>query len=213
MIYGNILGKNQIRILEKLKNLPAGTYLAGGTALALQLGHRTSFDFDFYTGSHFEPTILLEKIKNAFQKVSVERVVKDTLLLNVDGVGFSLFFYPYKLIGRLIPYKNIKVASVEDICAMKMVAISMRGKRRDFVDVYYLLKKYSLAQLMKFTLKKYPAYQPMIVLKGLLYFEDAEDEDLSRGIKIFDPDFSWKEAKRVITREVEEYQQVLLNPI
>ena len=94
---------------------------------------------------------------------------------------------------------------------MKMVAISMRGTRRDFIDAYYLLQKFSLSEIIDFTIKKYPSYQPMVILKGLIYFNDAEDEDLSRGIKVLDNDFSWGVAKKKIFEEVEKYQQSIIN--
>ena len=88
---------------------------------------------------------------------------------------------------------------------MKMVAVSMRGTRRDFVDVYYLLQRFSLSQMMDFTIKKYPGYQPMVILKGLIYFQDAEMDDPSRAIKILDVNFSWPDAKKKIFEEVEKY--------
>lgn len=136
-----------------------------------------------------------------FRRVIVERTAEDTLTAEVDKVSLSLFYYPYSLISQLVKFENIRLASIEDIAAMKMIAISTRGKRRDFIDTYYLLKKFSLDQIIKFTLKKYPSYQPMVILKGLIYFEDAENEDVSRMIEIYDKEFSWERAKEKFSRK------------
>jgi predicted nucleotidyltransferase component of viral defense system len=107
-------------------------------------------------------------------------------------------------------FEGLNIASIEDIAAMKLIAISMRGARRDFVDFYYLLNRLSFSQTIGFALKKYPHYQQMVLLKGLTYFDDAQDEDLARGIKILDKDFSWEEAKKKIMSEVSDYQLKLL---
>lgn len=206
MMHEDILNKDQRKLIKSIKNLPKKSYMAGGTALALQLGHRTSLDFDFYTSEHFETEKVLADIQEIFSKVKVERIVKDTIILEINGVSFSLFYYPYDLIQPLVNFKNVKLASIEDISAMKMVAVSMRGKRRDFIDTYYILKKFGLDEIIKLTLKKYPSYQPMVILKGLIYFRDAEDEDISRKIEIFDKDYSWEKVKSKITEEVQKYQ-------
>lgn len=207
----NILSDKHLEVLNKLKSLPEETYMAGGTALALQLGHRTSLDFDFYTKQHFETEIVLKSFQQDIPDIKIERIAKDTLILNAEGISVSLFYYPYELIRNLVPFEDVKLASIEDITAMKIVAVSMRGKRRDFIDVYYLLQKFSLEEIVKFTIEKYPSYQPMVILKGLIYFKDAEDEDLSRGIKVFDKDFSWDKAKKKIFEEVEKYQSSIIN--
>lgn len=211
MIYTNILTEIQIEVLNKIKTLPEETYLAGGTALALQLGHRTSLDFDFYTKNHFETEIILKNFQQDLTNVKVDRVAKDTLIFTSEGVSVSIFYYPYELNSDLVHFENIKIAGVTDVAAMKMVAISMRGKRRDFIDAYYLLQKFSLSEIIDFTIKKYPSYQPMVILKGLIYFNDAEDEDLSRGIKVFDKDFSWEGTKKKIFEEVEKYQHSIIS--
>lgn len=212
MIYSKVLNEKQLKLIRKIKSLPMGSYLAGGTALALQLGHRTSLDFDFYTDKHFETERVLANFQSNFGQIRVERVAKDTLTAEIDKVSFSLFYYPYKLIKPLVNFEGIELASIEDILAMKMITISMRGKRRDFIDTYYLLKKFSLDKIIKTTLKKYPSYQPMIILKGLIYFKNAELDDISRKIEIFDKDFSWEKAKEKIFEEVEKYNWKEVTP-
>lgn len=210
MLYLQILDPKQSDLLKALNFLGKDVYLAGGTALALQLGHRKSLDFDFYSKTNFDSEILVAKFQNNFKSLIVNRIVKDTLILTVNDVSFSLFYYPYRLIRSEVRLESTKMASVPDIAAMKLIAVAMRGKRRDFVDIYYLLKKYSLRNLLGFVKTKYPAFEEMMVLKGLIYFEDAEDEDLARGVKILDKSFSWEEAKRLIFDEVKKYQLAML---
>lgn len=211
MIYKKILSDNQLKLIEKIKDLPRQYYMAGGTALALQLGHRTSLDFDFFTNEHFEIEKVLANLERNFDEIKVERTAKDTLILEIDGVSFSLFYYPYGLIRPLVDFENIKLASLEDIAAMKMIAISTRGKRRDFIDAFYLLEKFNLGEIIKMTLRKYPSYQVMVILKGLIYFKDAEADEVSRKIEIFDTNFSWEAVKKKITEEVGKYQAKMIS--
>ena len=210
MIYKSVLSQKQIELLNKLKDILPDCYMAGGTALALQLGHRTSLDFDFYTRDRFEIEELLVNFQKSFKQVRVESVAKDTLIIEVEGVSLSIFYYPYNLLRPLVHFNGVNLASIEDIAAMKMIAVSMRGKRRDFVDSYYLLEKFTLDEIIKLTLKKYPSYQPMVILKGLIYFKDAEQDDVSRKIKIFDDNFSWEAVKNKLLEEVRKYQAYLL---
>lgn len=207
MLYPEILNQNQLDVVSKLNfDIKSKIYLAGDTALALYLNHRTSIDLDFYSEKEIDNNEVLFKLQKTFNNPTVKLHQKRTLFLTINGVDFSLFYYPYKLIGKTELYKNFEIASLEDIAAMKVGALVQRGKRRDFIDLYYLLQKYSLNEILKFTLKKYPGYQEMLVLRALIYFEDAEDEDLQRGIRIFDKNFSWKNTKEKIFNEVRKYQ-------
>ncbi|MEK7168731.1 MAG: nucleotidyl transferase AbiEii/AbiGii toxin family protein [Patescibacteria group bacterium] len=211
MLYLDILNKKQIKVLEKLDFLDDQVYLAGGTALALQMGHRTSLDFDFYSKVDFKQDILISEFQKRFNNMTVENIARGTLILTIDEINFSLFHYPYELISKFVVLKHTKMASIEDASAMKFLAVAMRGKRRDFIDVYYLLKQFKLNELLGFVKKKYPTFEELMILKGLIFFEDAEDEDISRGIKIFDKDFSWELAKKTITEEVTKYQLSMID--
>lgn len=210
MPYLQTLNDRQLVLIQGLDFFGPEVYLAGGTGLALQLGHRTSLDFDFYSKIHFDSQKLVASFQEKSKDLIINRIVKDTLILTADGVSFSLFYYPYKLIGKKIELKGIKIASIQDIAAMKLIAVAMRGKRRDFIDIYYLLEKYSLSDLLGFVKAKYPSFEEMMVLKGLIYFEDAEDEDLARGINVLDRNFSWEKAKHKIFEAVQKYQLGLL---
>ena len=211
MLFGKVLNKKQKSLIKRLVFLNKyRCYLAGGTSLALQIGHRTSLDFDFYTHKHFNSQELADLFRKEFNKVTFGNIAKDTLFVDIDEVNLSLFYYPYKLIKGTSVYEGIELASLPDIAAMKVAAVVQRGVRRDFIDIYYLLRMFTLEEIINFALKKFPTFQSMIILKALIYFTDAEEEDLKRGIMIFDKDFSWKRVKAEILTEVRKYQLDLL---
>lgn len=204
-----ILNWNQKRILKKVGFLKKHRfYLAGGTALALQLGHRTSRDLDFYTPHHFRGLVLTREFQKIFSKeIQKPGLAEDTLWLKFGDTDTSFFRYPYKLIRPSLSYLTVKLASPEDIAAMKIVAIIERGTKRDFVDIYYLMKKYGLKQLLNFTREKYPeAFNEQICLIALMYFKDAEITQKDRKRLYLYENIEWKKIKEYIEKEVKQYQ-------
>jgi len=203
-----VFNKNQAEIFPKLDFLTKEKfYLAGGTALALYLGHRNSVDFDFYSQNHFDASSLYEKIKKIFKKkVKKTFSEKDTLYCYVGEISLSFFWYQYPLIKPLKKLKGVSLASLEDIAAMKLIAIHHRPARRDYIDVFYLLKLFSLKEIFGFVKKKYPEFNQYLILRTLTYFDDLAEEDTKRAIKILDKKFSWEKAKKKIFEEVKKYQ-------
>ncbi|MGB9706570.1 MAG: nucleotidyl transferase AbiEii/AbiGii toxin family protein [Microgenomates group bacterium] len=204
-----IFSKTQGSLIFKLGPLKNFCYLAGGTALALYLGHRTSLDFDFYTSKEFSRSEILDLLK----KISDEKNITISSLENnnfvgvIDKVNVSIFHYPYKLLGELVNLRHISLASLEDIAAMKIVAVIQRPAKRDYIDIFYLLKRYSLERILDWAGKKYPNFNPYLALRALSFFDDVEDEKIEeRGIKILDKNFSWGKAKKEIFEEVRKYQ-------
>jgi predicted nucleotidyltransferase component of viral defense system len=205
-LYLSVLSRKQINLLRKLKFLKKyGFYLAGGTALALQIGHRTSVDFDFYTEKKFDSRKLREEFDKRFKKVQEIYIAEDTLELNVDGVGMSFFRYPYKLIRTCQEINGINLASKEDIAAMKIISISQRGRRRDFIDIYFLIKEFGFAQIIQFVKEKYPMFNIYVGLQGLTYFKDA-DEDPEKGRFKLLKEVKWAEIKKFIIKEVKKFK-------
>jgi len=206
-MYLSILDKKRKGILNKLIFLENyGFYLAGGTALALYLGHRISVDFDFYTKREFDARKLREEFDKRFKKVREIYIAGDTLGLEVNGVGISFFKYPYPLLKPLQKLENICLASLEDIAAMKIIAISQRGKRRDFIDIYFLMKYFGLKEIIDFTLKKYPMFNIYVGLQGLIYFKDADDDiEEIRLLK----NVEWSKVKAYILKEANKAKELL----
>jgi hypothetical protein len=154
-----------------------GFYLAGGTALALQIGHRVSVDFDFFS---FEPLPdgLLRKVKRVFEnhQISVTYSVPEQLNVVIDGVKVTFFNYPYKNIYSTIPYKGIFLASVEEIALMKAFSIGKRLSFKDYTDWYFMLleKRVSLEGVISAAEKKFGAdFNDRLFLGQLVSMEDV----------------------------------------
>jgi len=134
-------------------------YLVGGTALALQIGHRISFDFDFFSENEL-PTGLLQKIKRIFPGSAAEVIYKEAgeqITLSLDGVKTTFFHYPYPVIDKFVEYQGVPLATVREIAAMKAFSIGKRLSYKDYIDWYFLLseKHVSLRQVIKLADKKF----------------------------------------------------------
>jgi len=209
-LYFSILNPKQLRLLKKLKFLKKyGFYLAGGTALALQICHRTSVDFDFYTVKKFDSRKLREEFDKRFKEVQEIYIAEDTLCLSVNDVGISFFRYPYKVIRPLREIEGINLTSLEDIAAMKILAISQRGRRRDFIDIYFLIKKFGLAQIIEFVKEKYPMFNIYVGLQGLTYFKDADDDPEKKRFRLI-KDVPFGKFKKFILKDVYNYKKFYL---
>jgi len=208
-----ILNWNQKRILKQVEFLKKyGFYLAGGTAIALQFGHRTSKDLDFYTKKHFKNTDVTREFREVFGKeVTDIRRAADTLFLKIKQTDLSFFQYSYKLIRPLIHYLTVNLASAEDITAMKIETIIERGRKRDFVDIYYSIQNFGLENVLKFVQEKYPeTFNEWNCLNALLYFKDAELPQKDRKRIYLYHNIEWKNIREYITEEVKKYQLGLI---
>lgn len=127
----------------------------------------------------------------------------DTLLGTFNSVKFSLFYLEYPLIKKVKPFLKISLASTADIAAMKLAALVDRGTKRDFIDLYFLIKeKYNLETIFNFYNKKYQklSENSYSILKALKYFEDAEESEMPKMIK----KVSWEEVKRFFEKEIKK---------
>jgi hypothetical protein len=196
------LNKETSIVFDLIKDSVSGFYLAGGTALALELGHRISVDLDFFSINDFSTREISDKLKIKGH-LEIDSISKDTLNGSLDGVKISFFKYPYKLLFPTKEYNGVALADERDIAAMKILAISDRGSRKDFVDLFVLLKAYSFGDILKFFSEKYKEYNYNIfhILKSLVYFSDA-DLDLE---PVYIHPISWKEVKKFIENIVDKY--------
>ncbi|RXG63032.1 hypothetical protein ES695_19225, partial [Candidatus Atribacteria bacterium 1244-E10-H5-B2] len=191
--------KANLEILTKeavLKNF----YLAGGTGAALQLKHRVSLDLDFFTNKDIDTKTLIQKIKTR-GKFSVERETENTLIGIFNGIRVSFLKYDYPLLFDLKQIEGIRIADLRDIGCMKIDAISSRGMKRDFVDLFFICREViSLKNLLSLFKRKYKSvsYNMMHILKSLAYFEDAENNPMPRMIL----PISWQEVKSFFKKEI-----------
>ena len=170
--------------------------LVGGTALALQLGHRTSTDVDLFTNKRFDVPQLLGFLRNDFS-IQVRNQMNHALLLNINSIKTDFVFQPSDLLSTPVEVENVRMASLIEIGAMKIGAITARGRRRDFIDLYCLMEHFKLPELLDAFLKKYKDATLELAIRSLFYFEDA-DNDLEP--KCFF-DYSWDKIKSKIKKE------------
>ncbi|MBU0566746.1 nucleotidyl transferase AbiEii/AbiGii toxin family protein [bacterium] len=200
-----IKGANDSLAILGRSGILKDAYLAGGTAAALQIGHRISVDFDFFTPKEFAP----KKFSTALSKLGSfdeDQADKGTVLGKFKGVSFSLFIYKYPLIFPAIKYLSLNMADIRDIAAMKIDAIATRGAKRDFIDLYFMCQfGYQLEQLLDIYDKKYEnlAAKEIHIIKSLVYFEDAESDEMPRMLKEVD----WEVVKRYFEAEVKRLGQ------
>lgn len=181
-MFDNILSRQRKNILPYLETFKNDFYLAGGTALALQIGHRESIDFDFFSEKKFNNNKLFEQIKNNLSAYQVKKVQdeKDTLTVILDNQSkISFFFYPYPLLEPLITEKYLNLASIRDIACMKLSAIVNRSVQKDYVDLYFILQQYPLPELLQSARKKFPEIETNLIIKSLVYFDDLNEEPIN----------------------------------
>ncbi len=202
-MHEEVLEQKTKRVFRKIKDIKilSEFYLAGGTGLALQFGHRKSIDLDWFSPNFFS----LKKLKNELSssgKLKIDGEDEDTLNCALDGVKLSFFKYPYRVLFPFIRYKNIILADFKDIACMKIDAISSRGGKKDFIDLYFILEKISLGELLNLFDEKYKniKYNRLHILKSLSYFGEAEKEPLPVMLK----EISWDIVKKNIIRETKK---------
>jgi predicted nucleotidyltransferase component of viral defense system len=199
------------RLLKQLGQFPtvAPFYLAGGSAVALHLGHRISVDLDFFTAQDdYVAGPLIQDLQSVGHLV-IRQQSPGTLNATLEETHVSFFVYPYPLLEELNTLWGVQVAGLSDLALMKLAAIGQRGRKRDFIDLYHICHSgYALHNLLsqmpaKFPKVTYPSYH---VLRSLAYFADAEADPMPLMLAPLD----WAEVKRFFEREVKQMMGKLL---
>lgn len=207
MLHYETINPSTLELLKKLQGVEAlsQTRLVGGTALALQFGHRVSVDLDLFGSrdiSEQELTPLLSEsfdVKLIHQWGSVlQYVINDVKVDFVDYRG------KYNWIDSMVEEDGIRLASTKDIAAMKIAAITNRGKKKDFIDLFFLLKQYSLKEIIGFYFEKYPDGTLFNVVQSLSYFGDAEEDEMPKMFVETD----WEDVKKTIAAETKLFAQI-----
>jgi len=176
-------------------------FLVGETAIALHLGHRISVDLDLFTQTDFDPVKLKSHLNGKYSISSSNSDVNTLITLikfNKENVKVEFISYKYKLLKPVKEEDSIRLLELEDLIPMKLSAIAGRGAKKDFYDIYFLLKKFSLSKMIELFKKKYETENTFHLLKSLTFFDDAELEpepELFRNIE-------WQEVKNQILKEV-----------
>jgi hypothetical protein len=189
-------------LLKSISSLPLFSKhrLVGGTALALIFGHRLSIDLDFFSTEPLDHEEILFSIKTIGK---VEVVSKSTFINSffINNIKVDFVSLPYEWIDDPILENPIKLASIKDIAAMKLAAITNRGSKKDFIDIALLIKEVGLDDMILCYKEKYPDGMKMMVLRSLVYFEDAE----SQPDPVMLVDYDWSRIKQLILNATRKY--------
>ncbi len=201
MINFDFLPEKTRLLLENLSHQPfaADFYLAGGTAVALFLNHRRSDDLDFFSEKEFNQALLVKRLKGVGNFEGLKNA-ENTIIGKLDDIKISFFTLPYALLEPTAKQENIAVAQLTDLAAMKILAISDRGTKRDFIDLYWLCQKFkSLEELLFIFQKKFGEYDYNIyhIIKSLVYFGDA-DTDAMPQMRV---NLKWETVKKFFIGE------------
>ncbi len=184
-------------VLASISTALAGTdfYLAGGTALALLEGHRISEDLDIFSPSFDDPETVQRMLGDVHPDAVTTLMSPRTLYLQIKGTIVSFFGYSYPLVAPLLQPDDsvLPFASREDIAAMKLAAITSRGSRKDFIDLWLLITRYwPLADCLELFRKKFVTRDIGHVVRSLTYFDDADEEPPLRMVV----DIEWNSVRR-----------------
>ena len=179
MLHYETVDEGTLGLLKQLQALGilSEMRLVGGTSLALQIGHRKSIDIDLFGNLSCDYDSLIDELKTLGEVVPLKNS-KNIHSLLINEIKVDIVNYEYKWLSNKISADNLYLATIDDIAAMKLNAIIGRGSKKDFVDLFFILKDYSLATIMGFYSKKYTDGSAFLVLKSLIYFEDAEIEQM-----------------------------------
>ncbi|MCK4746734.1 MAG: nucleotidyl transferase AbiEii/AbiGii toxin family protein [Bacteroidales bacterium] len=202
------------KVLELICNLQEESYfqdffLVGGTGLALQIGHRKSDDIDLFTTTDFDQEDLLERLESDFG-FSMDYIENNTLKGSIDDVKVDLLSHKYQLILPVSEIEDVRIASVQDISAMKINAISNDGTRvKDFIDIYFLLQEFSISQLLENYKTKYELRNALHALKSLNYYDEVDTVVWPDMIK--EKGLTWKQVTNKIDSALNRYFKSLEN--
>lgn len=202
MLHYETVDRDTLGLLKKLQEISifSDLRLVGVTSLALQIGHRTSIDIDLFgtfDADEFEVSAKFNELGN----VSIIKKSKNIFINIINDIKVDVVRYPYPWLNKPLIIDNMTLASKEDIAAMKLAAITGRGSKKDFIDIYFLLKEFTLDQLLNFYDEKFHDGNRFLVMKSLTYFEDAE-RDLMPKMLI---EIDWETLKTFMINLVKNY--------
>lgn len=199
MLYLETVESSTLELLKKLQRLPVleQTRLVGGTALALQLGHRKSIDLDFFGTVDCEAEYLRESIAG-IASLTILKESPHIHIYIVDGIKVDIVNYKYPWLDDVVLEQGLRLASVSDIAAMKITAIIGRGTKKDFIDIAFLLHHFSLEEILHFYAAKYNDSSVFMAMKSLAYFDDAEADPMPNMFV----NQSWQQVKAHILSKI-----------
>jgi predicted nucleotidyltransferase component of viral defense system len=177
--------------LEQLNSF----YLVGGTALALQIGHRVSIDLDLFTEVSFDKAAVLDVLNDHFDSVVLESEGTSMLVTSINDVKVDFVKMAYPILFTPLEVEGVRMLDMRDIAPMKLKAIVQRGSKKDFYDIFFLLNYLSLGEMLTLFMKKFKQEEIFHVIKSLTYFDDAEQY---ADPMMFDRTVTWGAVKKAM---------------
>ena len=200
MLQTATVAPSTLELLSKLQSetVLGSTRLVGGTALSLQIGHRKSDDLDLFSTETLDGLAVQELLVGKYGFIP-SVITENTLIGFIHGVKIDVIFHPFPWLEEALEEDGFRIAAKADIAAMKMQAIINSGKRpKDFVDIAFLSMYFSYNEIKQLLLKRYPAYDPLMADRAMVYFGDI-DENLIPEINMVGYEFDFgRIMKRII---------------
>lgn len=190
--------------LELLESLMQKEYLnnfvlVGGTALSLQIGHRKSVDLDMFTDVDMDTEYLQQQLENDYSNFIITLKRSNTLLSTINAVKVDLIRFKYGFQYSTVIENGLRLANIKDIAPMKLDAITGRGKKKDFFDLYFLLNHFTLPELLDLYQAKYQHTTLFHVIRSINYFTEAENDV---NPDVLDKKVTWGKVKKTIANEI-----------
>ena len=180
--------------------------LAGGTALSLQLGHRTSTDIDLFTSEKQNAALLAEHFKHHYNDLYIDISDNDFTRVFVNNIKIEMIYYDEKIIEEPIIEENIKLFGINEIAAMKLKAVTGRTEARDFIDIAFLLKQMSIKKMFELYKEKYGTISPLYMKRTLLTkSRSIKDNEWLVGIKMLKHNISPQDVPHIIEKAIDNY--------
>lgn len=198
MLYKETVTPSTLELLRKLMDDPElqDFVLVGGTSLALQIGHQVSVDLDLFSIHSFVETDLNQYLIDRYH-FETDFLARSTVKGEIEGVQIDCLSHAYPLVGETNMYENIRLASIQDIAAMKLNAISGNGTRiKDFIDIAYLAEYMSLNEMLASYQSKYKTMNVLIPVKALTYFDEINFDEPIKMLS--SKKFNWKKIEKRI---------------
>ncbi len=197
MLQKETIKDNTLELLKKLQREEtlSTTRLVGGTALALQIGHRISVDLDLFSKEPLDINAIEQILTHKFN-FSTHFISKGSVRGEIDGIKIDILHHPYEWIDEPVCEEDIIMASLQDITAMKLNSIIHNGTRpKDFLDVAYLSQYFSYDNMRSLLVQKYPEYDPILLDRCINYFDDIET-DFVADIRLVDGRVNFNKVKQ-----------------
>jgi hypothetical protein len=213
MLQKGAVEKTTLELLGRLTQEPIlfSARLVGGTSLALQIGHRKSTDLDFFTND--SPDIQ-SIVKVLYEKYNYKaQLIGDKATIGfIDGVKIDVIYHPCKWLGEPLIDGGFRLATLKDIAAIKLHAITNSGQRpKDFVDIAFLSQFFSYEKIKDLAIEKYPMYDPLMFDRAIIYFDDINREAIN-NIKMINTQMDWRRIEQRIVRMTGNPNEIFKNP-